>query len=111
MTKTYPANVVASITTRRLLCPFGDMHECIEYLMNRPVWTHEMANKELFERLKNGILEQHPSLSEIDGDSINQDNYAEHTKRILERFGQLEIEPIKNPAKLELPDNCAVIVV
>lgn len=36
-----------------ILCgPFEDMHEYIEQIMERPVFTHELANKELCEEIK-----------------------------------------------------------
>jgi hypothetical protein len=35
------------------LCgPFSDMHEYVEKIMERPVWTHEMGNKEIMEEIK-----------------------------------------------------------
>lgn len=35
-----------------LMGEFTDMHEYIEYLLKRPVLTHELANKELVKRIK-----------------------------------------------------------
>ena len=32
--------------------PFDDLHEYIEQLMGRPVWTHELASKELAAEIK-----------------------------------------------------------
>jgi hypothetical protein len=37
---------IVSAYTGFLLCPFPDLHEYIEKVMGRPVWTHEMASKE-----------------------------------------------------------------
>lgn len=51
--------VVVSAYTGVLLCDFADLHEYIEEIMGRPVWTHELpmlaeeikkrSRKELFE--------------------------------------------------------------
>ncbi len=36
-----------------ILCgPFSDMHKKIQDLVGRPVWTHEMANKELMQKVR-----------------------------------------------------------
>lgn len=32
--------------------PFSDIHEKIEQLLGRPVWTHEMASKELWAKVR-----------------------------------------------------------
>lgn len=32
--------------------PFSDMHEFIEKIMERPIWTHELASPELWEKIK-----------------------------------------------------------
>ncbi len=32
--------------------PFSDMHEYIEKIMGRPVWTHEMANDAVWAEIK-----------------------------------------------------------
>lgn len=35
------------------LCgPFQDMHEYIEQIMERPVWTHELASSELKDEIR-----------------------------------------------------------
>jgi len=36
-----------------ILCgEFSDMHEYIEKIMGRPVWTHEMGSRETMEKIK-----------------------------------------------------------
>jgi hypothetical protein len=32
--------------------PFSDIHEYVEKLLGRPVWTHEFASKEMMEKIK-----------------------------------------------------------
>jgi len=31
---------------------FNEFHKYIEYIMNRPVWTHELADKKIWEEIK-----------------------------------------------------------
>lgn len=33
-------------------CDFSAVHEYIEKILGRPVWTHELANKALWEKIK-----------------------------------------------------------
>lgn len=51
---------IVSAYTGILIGEFSDMHQYIEKLMNRPVWTHELGNKcivdEIKERSKNDFI-------------------------------------------------------
>jgi hypothetical protein len=38
--------------------PFEDIHKLAEELLGRPVWTHELANKEVWEQLKEKVKPQ-----------------------------------------------------
>lgn len=38
--------------TGYVLGNFSDMHEYIEQVIGRPVWTHEMASQKFFEQLQ-----------------------------------------------------------
>ena len=44
--------IVVSAFTGVLMCDFSDMHEYVEKVMERPVWTHEMGNEAFCEKLK-----------------------------------------------------------
>jgi hypothetical protein len=45
--------IVLSAYTGILLCDdFGEVHEYIEKILERPVWTHELASKEVWEQIK-----------------------------------------------------------
>ena len=57
-TKAFSTAALASITTGRLLCPFSDMHEAIEYLMGHPVWTHELASESLWQLMRAKLPER-----------------------------------------------------
>jgi len=60
--KQYSLGVLLSITTRRLLCEFSDMHECCEFLSGGPIWTHQFAFLPFVDELKRAVLKQHPTL-------------------------------------------------
>lgn len=32
--------------------PFGDIHEYIEKVLGRPVWTHELASRDMWDKIK-----------------------------------------------------------
>lgn len=44
--------IVITGFTGVLACNFGDFHEDVETRLNRGVWTHEFANKEFSDMLK-----------------------------------------------------------
>ncbi len=44
--------VILSAYTGVLMCNFGDFHEYVEKIMDRPVFTHEMADREISEQIK-----------------------------------------------------------
>lgn len=48
---TREAAIVAAYTGV-LIGEFSDMHEYIEEIMERPVWTHEMADKNVIKDIK-----------------------------------------------------------
>ena len=45
---------------------FPAFHEYVEKLLNRPVWTHEFANKELMEEIKDKAKNDFISLTVLD---------------------------------------------
>lgn len=63
--RAFNIGAVVSLTSGRLLVPFKDMHEVIEFVAGRPVWTHELAGP-LVEELQGIVMKQHPWLSEAD---------------------------------------------
>lgn len=44
--------VVLSAYTGILMCSIDEVHKYIEKLLGRPVWTHELASKALWEQIK-----------------------------------------------------------
>lgn len=45
--------IVLSGFTGIMMCGFSDFHADVEKRMNRPVWTHEFANEDTAEEIKN----------------------------------------------------------
>ena len=44
--------VVLSAYTGILMCDFWEVHRCIEKLLGRPVWSHELASEDLLAEIK-----------------------------------------------------------
>ena len=44
--------VIVSAYTGVLMCNFSDVHEYIEKVLERPVWTHELASEEVWDKIK-----------------------------------------------------------
>ncbi len=44
--------VIVSAYTGFLMCDFSDIHEYIEKIMGRPVWTHELAMKSVMDEIR-----------------------------------------------------------
>lgn len=73
-TRDFPIEVVMSLYTGILLCKFGDMHECAEFLLGHPVWTHEFADRALSEQMRAEIKQQLPRLhAHIAGELAKED--------------------------------------
>jgi hypothetical protein len=83
-TREFPIEVIASLTTGILLCPFGKLHEAAEFLMGHPIWTHHFTS--LAETMKHKALEQHPGLpTSMAG--VTRDNYQQHVAGLILTHG------------------------
>ena len=49
---THREKVIISAYTGVLMCNFGDVHEYIEKILNRPIWTHELADENVWNEIK-----------------------------------------------------------
>lgn len=54
---THKEKVIASAYTGTLFCDFSDMHQYIEEKLGRPVFTHEMASKEIQDEIHEACKE------------------------------------------------------
>ena len=44
--------IVVSAYTGVLMCDFDEMHQYIEKKLKRPVWTHELGNEKIIEKIR-----------------------------------------------------------
>lgn len=85
-TREFPIEVLVSITSGILLCDFPAMHECAEFLMGHPIWTHHFASKELWQDMRKTALAQCPGLPlEVEG--VTRDNYGKYVAKLTAEFG------------------------
>lgn len=49
---THREKVIVSAYTGVLMCNFNDVHEYIEKILGRPVWTHELADDKIWDEIK-----------------------------------------------------------
>ena len=47
--------IIVSAYTGFLMCDFDDMHKYIEEKLERPVWTHELADAEVLKEIREKI--------------------------------------------------------
>lgn len=87
MTRSFPTEVLLSITTGCLLSEFGAMHECCEFLAGQPIWTHQFAYRPFLDELKAAVLAQHPELKTVDASGVTPDNFREFSATQIQRFG------------------------
>ena len=52
---TYQECVIVSAYTGYLMCDFDDMHKYIEEKVGRPIWTHEMADKNCQDMIRKAV--------------------------------------------------------
>lgn len=98
--KNYPIDIVLSLTTGILLKKggFGEMQDLCEHLAGRPIWTHELADKALVEKLVDAVHQQHPQLKDVETwDAEGKDLHTylnEYVARQTTKFGaSLSIAP------------------
>jgi len=69
--KTVNLGVVLSVTDGRLMAPFSDVHEFLEYRAGEPVWTHQLPR--VMDEVAPRLLEQFPVLKAAPEDVILHD--------------------------------------
>ena len=52
--------ILASLTTGTLLVEFSLVHEAAEWIMGRPIWTHQFPS--MFDEIKSEVLSQFPDM-------------------------------------------------
>lgn len=88
-TREFPTAVVASLSSGILLCEFSAMHECAEYLMDHPIWTHHFASQDLWLAMQRAILAQCPGMpTSMEG--VTKDNIAQRVAELDAKFGPVQ---------------------
>jgi hypothetical protein len=85
--RTFSTLALVSLTSGKLLSAFADMHEAAEHVLGHPVWTHEFASRETWDRLRATVLAQHPDL-DVDCASVDHHNVATFTAALVKRMGE-----------------------
>jgi hypothetical protein len=86
-TKSFTVPVLVSLVSGKMLTTsFSALHECAEFVMGHPVWTHEFASKPLWELMRSKVLEQHPDL-DVDCESVTKENWLAFTNELIGRLG------------------------
>lgn len=63
------AIVITATTGIMVTRSFADFHEAVESKLGRPVWTHEMASKEMASEIKDAFWDDFIELMENSYDS------------------------------------------
>lgn len=93
--KSYPTEVVLSLSTGVLLCDFSKMHELTEYLCGGPVFTHQFAFKPFNEELQESLFTQHPQLRAVDSSKVDKSNWQSFRDGMIVKLGpSLSISPM-----------------
>ena len=95
MKRSFPTEVVLSLSTGILLCDFGAMQELAEFLSGSPVFTHQFAHKPLWEEWRRGLLAQLPQIESVNAEAVTKENWEQFLKQQIAAFGPtLEVAPL-----------------
>jgi hypothetical protein len=87
-TKSFTIPVLVSLVSGKLLTnTFGDVHECAEFVIGHPVWTHEFASETLWQAMRAKVLEQHPDL-DVDVEHVTKDNWRDVVAKLVADLGE-----------------------
>ncbi|WP_202620953.1 hypothetical protein [Pseudoflavonifractor sp. 524-17] len=62
--------IIVSAYTGVLMCDFSDLHEYIEKKLGHPVWTHELASKEVWAEIKEKTKADFMTICQTDSDNL-----------------------------------------
>lgn len=86
-TREFPTAVIASLSTGVSLCAFSEIHEAASYMMGWPIFTHHLADKELWSDIQQTIAAQCPSMpTELPGTTA--ENYLDKLAEIEAEIGK-----------------------
>lgn len=86
----FPTEVIASISSGILLCSFSEMHEAAEFLMGHPIWTHHFASPDIWKRMTDRVLQQHPLMpKKLDVTGVTPENWLEYKAKLIKSLGAI----------------------
>lgn len=65
--------IIVSAYTGYLMCDFAEMHKYIEEKLGRPVWTHELGFKEIWDEIREAVKSDFLALCEKSTDMRNME--------------------------------------
>lgn len=84
-------SIVLTLTTGRAFGDsFDEVHEAAEFVLGHPIWTHEFAERNLWDRLADACLRQYPTLprrGDPSMDGIEGDGWSEYIHDQEKVFG------------------------
>ena len=86
-TRRVDIGVALSLLTGKVLCPFAEMQETAEWLLGRPIWTHEFGDRETVRLLQGAIIVSAPQLSMETGECVSRDNWRDYVQRCANTYG------------------------
>lgn len=94
-TKEFGLGAVVSIVDGKMVAPFGEIHELIEWMAGEPVWTHQIPR--VSDEARPALIEQFPGIDDVrvpDG-TDSWEKAAAFLATISGRFGErLDVAPI-----------------
>lgn len=89
--------IIVSAYTGVLMCEFSKLHEYIEKILGRPVFTHEMANENVWKEIKEKFKEDFMKLCSENNTDI---------KTNFDRIKAMSVEELVEEITLNIPDEC-----
>lgn len=93
MKKSFKIEDVISSVLGILLCPIGNVYECLNFLTGDNLYTHQLprAGRECLP----AVLEQHPFLKEINLEGINPENWQTRLSEIKNKYPNvIDLAPV-----------------
>jgi len=85
-TKDFPTAAIATLSSGISLCSMTEIHQAAEHLMGHPIWTHHFASKDLWKKMQDRVLAQHPEMpTSLPG--VTKDNYKSKVAELEKKFG------------------------
>lgn len=87
-TKEFSTLALASISSGIMLCRFGEMAECAEWLLGGSIWTHQYPR--LADKLEAAVLAQFPEFPKC-GTIPSGEAWERHAQELNQKFGSQQI--------------------